>query len=476
MWISIKQLLINNRPLHKLKKFSALTLWLHQIPAYILSHTASLLIGLISVSILPRVLGLEQYGTYTLIIVTSNVVISLFGEWLVPSGIRFSSEDNLIWSILGWLAAFSSFLGVIVVGILLYNQHLFQYAYFGASLFTASMILSKPLTAYVRASLQQKLIIGYSFIGGLVPLLFGLSLFFVSRKLTWLIIGLSILPCVLFFIYSFKFRWFLLRPEINLLQHVLRFGFPIVITSIGSQILQFADRYMLALFKTHIDVGIYNVTYNLSDKVLGLGYSILFSSMYPIGSRFWAQGEEAEARNLLVNLFKFSGIFAGSFICFQAVSGVSLVKLLAGEAFCPPSLIPFIIAFSSWLWFIGILQHQPFEWSKRTLWITLMTFLSAILNLLLNLLLIPTWGMIGAAAATLFSYAAYLIICTFTSKTYGYYGLVWQPWIVLGTGLAAFLLWYSFKGSASLWKGILISLFYITLSLWSLFLNKGRVK
>lgn len=473
MWPSIRQLWATEGPMGA-EESSVRARWLGQIPAYILSHGVAFLTGLVSIAILPRILGPEQYGAYALIMATANMAASLFGEWLVPSGIRLSSEvpHGFIWNTLGWMAVFSSILGGVAVGALLSGQQLSPHVGLWASLFAVAMILSKASMAYIRTTLDRRLIAGYTFVSSLGSLLLSLSLFLVGRHLTWLIVGLSIAPWSLFLIYSFKFRWFLTQPRLDLVQSVLRFGLPIAITSIGGQILQVADRYMLALFKTHADVGIYNATYNLSDKFLGLCFSVLFSSMYPVASHAWARGNRADAESLLVNLFRFMTIVAGAFAWFQAASGVSFIRLLAGEAFRPPSLVPVLVALGSWIWFTGILQHQPLEWDKRTLWVTAMTLFTAILNLALNWILIPSLGVIGAAIATLVSYSAYLLVCTFVTKHYGYYARVWEVWVILGTSLGAFLLWYRFQGNAGLLQGTLAALVYVGLGLGSRLLLK----
>jgi len=436
------------------QKLTLQGIWLRQIPAYLLSHLAPLLVGLISVSLLPRIMNPDEYGTYALIVVTTNFVSSICGDWLVPSGIRLSSDKgHLIWEALGWIAFLFSFLGMLTVWILLHRE-VTTPIWIGAGLFTMTIILSKPFIAYIRATLQSKLISGYSVVITFGSLLLSLGFYLASKNLLWFIVGMGIAPFVSFIIYSFMFKWLFLFPQFHIWQIIFRFGLPIAITSVGGQVLQFADRYMIAILMSKVDVGIYNVTYNLTDKVLGLIFSILFSSMYPVGSRAWALGKKADAEGLLVNLSNLTAALSGSFIWFQAVSGVTLVRWLAGELFNPPSLVPVLVAGGSWLWFTGILQHQPFEWDQRTLWITIMTLSAAGLNLVLNWFFIPLWGMTGAAAATLASYACYLALCTFLSYKH-YNGRLWRIRDALRIGLGALILWYWFDGKAPLWQGVL---------------------
>ena len=435
--------------------------WFHQIPAYLISHLAPLIVGLISVSLLPRVMGPDEYGTYALIVATASLAASIWGDWLVPSGIRLSSDrGSLVWEALGWIAFLFSLIGMLTVWALLIRE-MSAPVWMGAGLFATSMILSKPFVAYIRATLQRKLISGFSVVATLGSLLLSLGLYIVSKNLVWFIIGMGIVPWASFVIYSFKFKWFLGLPQLHIWKIIFRFGLPIAITSVGGQVLQFADRYIIAVFMSKAEVGIYNVTYNLAAKVLGLAFSIFFSSMYPIGSRAWALGKKVDAQSLLGDLSILTTTLSGTFIWFQAVSGVTLVRWLAGAPFSPPSLVPVLVAGGSWLWFIGILQHQPFEWDQHTLWITAMTLSAAGLNLILNWILVPLWGITGSAAATLASYASYLALCTFLShKYYSNRSRVWQIQHVFGIGLGALILWYWFDGKAPLWQGVLMASVY----------------
>ena len=469
------------RDIDTIHKFSVQNLWFQQIPAYILSSIAPLIVGIVNVSLLPRIMGSQTYGVYALVIITSNMVASVAGEWLLPSGIRLASDTrgNQIWNTLGWISFFCTLIAIIIVGMLLIKQSISISVWVAALFYTVTMVVSKPFIAYIRFSLQRKLVAGYALFSSLGSLIFGFGLYIIFKSLGWFIAGLSIIPFITFITYCLKFKCFLKRPELTAWKSILRFGLPIVITSIGGQLLQFVDRYMLALFKAYTDVGIYNIAYNLSDKLLGVGFSILFSSMYPVGTRVWSAGNQIEAKILLTNLFSFLGLFAGAFLWFQSVSGVSVIRWMAGNEFMPPSLIPMVVTLGSWLWYTGIIQHQPFEWDKRTIWITAMTLLSAILNLVLNWVLIPLWGMTGAAIATLISYAFYLTLCTLIGRIY-YKVRVWRLRIVLGASLSALILWYLFRGNGLLWQGLLAAFLYVILYIAlvgsKLFVNVLRTK
>ena len=77
-----------------------------------------------------------------------------------------------------------------------------------------------------------------------------------------------------------------------------------------------------------------------------------------------------------------------------------------------------IIAFSGLLAGIGQIFINTLLIVKKTKVPTYISFAAAILNLLINLLLIPSVGIIGAALSTLLSYFFMAILCTHISLKY----------------------------------------------------------
>jgi O-antigen/teichoic acid export membrane protein len=67
--------------------------------------------------------------------------------------------------------------------------------------------------------------------------------------------------------------------------------------------------------------------------------------------------------------------------------------------------LTFLIAAGVMLWGVSVMLTQVFYGARRTLPVGVVTVAAALLNLLLNLLLVPVWGVSGAAFATLVSYA-----------------------------------------------------------------------
>jgi O-antigen/teichoic acid export membrane protein len=80
-------------------------------------------------------------------------------------------------------------------------------------------------------------------------------------------------------------------------------------------------------------------------------------------------------------------------------------------------VVPFI-ALSFALWGCLSVVSAPFYLRDRTKWLGSLTALSGLANLLLNYLLVPGYGMMGAATATLICYAALFLVTAFIGRRY----------------------------------------------------------
>jgi hypothetical protein len=134
-----------------------------------------------------------------------------------------------------------------------------------------------------------------------------------------------------------------------------------------------------------------------------------------------------------------------------------LAKILLGPKFREGSIImPFILA-GVFLFNIGLYVHKPFEITGRTKTMVICGLTSAAINLFFCFLLIPPFGYLGAAYATMLSYLLYAV-CV------GYLGRRLIPWrldvnritahsVVILLGIAViFSIQHFTAGLPSLWN------------------------
>jgi O-antigen/teichoic acid export membrane protein len=213
----------------------------------------------------------------------------------------------------------------------------------------------------------------------------------------------QLLSTFVFFCYSFiiLFREYKFSIDRGILKNSLNYSLPLVPHSLSGWTLDLIDRVLLNNLKSTADVGIYNVGYKLGS-ILDFFISSVHLTMSPW---FMENVAEEKGKKLIIRISEFL-IYVYSFIalciCFFSKE---LFAILLSKEFRDANVILPYITFSYVIigayYFFG---YPLFYDTKRTKLINIATFVSAALNVVLNLFLIPKYGMIGASAATLLSF------------------------------------------------------------------------
>lgn len=200
------------------------------------------------------------------------------------------------------------------------------------------------------------------------------------------------------------------KPSFSWLRPYFKFGIVLVPSGYAIWVLNSLDRVFLAQYHTLSDIGVYSICFTL-------GYTLIQVFVNPIWSLFPTKAAELYNLNKLHEL---STLFNQSiklicWIVFPSILGLLVVgnhvlMLLTTEEFAHGSVvIPIILGgylalmLSSYFETILSLRHKQ-------VYSTYLTVIAAIVNIVLNFLLIPKYSYFGAAAATSLSFGLQLIL------------------------------------------------------------------
>lgn len=204
--------------------------------------------------------------------------------------------------------------------------------------------------------------------------------------------------------------WFDFRKfDVKLLKQMLLIAVPLVPNFIIYWIFNSSDRVMIANLLDVTQVGIYSV-----GSKLGHASQLIYTA-FAGGWQYFAfstmnEGDQVKTNSLV---FEYLGII--SFLCTMFICIIS--RPLYAFLFPPEYMAGYII--SPYLFLAPLLQMlfqvaaNQFLVVKNTWPNMLILFSGAVLNVLLNLLLIPAIGIEGAALATLAGYFISDVICMF---------------------------------------------------------------
>ena len=194
-----------------------------------------------------------------------------------------------------------------------------------------------------------------------------------------------------------------------------RFSYPLILAGILSASVAVIDRFIIDHFLGTSEVGIYSFSYRIA-LVINIFVISLRSAWTPYSIRLYNQG------NYSVEFGKsLTKIIAAGFMIFLVVSifiddlfkvhlaGLNLFdpQYRSGIEIIPIVLIAYIL--SSLVTYYSVYPYV----SGKSIHFLISDAIALIINLALNFILIPLYGIMGAAIATFFSYfgnAVYLVI------------------------------------------------------------------
>lgn len=194
--------------------------------------------------------------------------------------------------------------------------------------------------------------------------------------------------------------------NIQYFKYGLMIGFPIVFHSLSQQLLGQSDRVMMQFFNIGADeIGIYSLFYTLSS-VLSTILSALNNSWCPfyyddINEKKWNIVNK-KCQNY-IELFTVLSI--GFLLLAREVS-----YLMADSSYWIGIKVIPILTFAVYFTFMYQFPVNFEFFHKKTKIIAIGTVGAGVLNIILNFIMIPLWGMYGAAVATAISYLALFFV------------------------------------------------------------------
>lgn len=190
-----------------------------------------------------------------------------------------------------------------------------------------------------------------------------------------------------------------------LLKAALVFSLPLIPHFLSGWLLRAADRWILDFYRSESEVGVYFLAMQLASLIS----LVMFSTNDAIGPRLLARfrddgkkGAQAfHARVFPLYLATASTLAAGAILV-----GPVAVRIVSHGKITHVSLLISLLACG----FVASTLYVPFSNAffamKTTQRLFLLTASSAVLSLIMNLLLIPIWGAVGAASSLLIAYVA----------------------------------------------------------------------
>lgn len=273
---------------------------------------------------------------------------------------------------------------------------------------------------------------------------------------------------IVYIVINFKY----LKPNINIsiVKTALKYGVPLIPHSVGAWILMSSDRFFLNMYSTKEELGIYGLGYQFGMLVYFLIVAI--NKAYVPFFFKTAVEEKENASSIFQDIIKYYLILIISIGFGLSLFAKEIVLIMAqSESFYPAySVVPLISLAYVFNGFYYMSVNGIF-YSKKTYILPFSTGVSAVVATILNYLLIPNYGMYGAAIATVAAYITLFIATYYYSQKFYYIKWQWKN-IILNGGICIAIYYVGTINISNLFFSILfkILLFFVYIGL--LFLLK----
>ncbi len=239
-----------------------------------------------------------------------------------------------------------------------------------------------------------------------ITLFFVLGLNFVDNvQVLWLMQFIGVLVGLIFFlpkykIYSSKFK----IAYRTFFKKYMRFAGPLMFMAIWAWFNNYFDKYAIEYFLSMEEVGNYNASYSVGSKLFLFLSPLFMVLLTPVVYSLVNLNVKKQTIKKYV-LYYF--IIAIPMLVTIYYLKDFIGSILLSENYKAGFSIIFWIALAFFIYTLTKLFELLFYAEQRTKVIMTGNIISAILNIFLNVLLIPIWGLLGAALATLIGFSAY---------------------------------------------------------------------
>jgi len=189
----------------------------------------------------------------------------------------------------------------------------------------------------------------------------------------------------------------------------LHYSLPLIPNALLFWVINLSDRFFIAHMLDLSQVGIYSASYSLGQLATFFLTPISFV-LFPTVSRLWGEGKQSEVRNYMQNSLKYYLLLSVPSVFGIYYLAPFVLKGLATQEFVTSRLLVLYVVLGFFC--IGIYQIYLYviHLREKTRYLPLVFLVVALLNVGLNLVLIPKMGITGAAFSTFVAFLVQMII------------------------------------------------------------------
>jgi O-antigen/teichoic acid export membrane protein len=200
----------------------------------------------------------------------------------------------------------------------------------------------------------------------------------------------------------------LLKFNIQIAKEMLYYGIPLVFSTISTMILTLSDRFYLKFYYNLSEVGIFNLSYKIASVINIIIIQSFQLGFLPIAFKKY---EEGNTQVFFIKVLKYYSTILMIFVVILSIFSKEIILLLAEnkEYFESYYFVP-IIAFTFYIKGIQYNYSLGLHFVKKTKYNVYVVLTGVIINLILNFLFVPKFGIWGATISSVIAGIVILIM------------------------------------------------------------------
>jgi len=398
------------------------------VAATFISKILIIAMGLLASIIVARTLGPSGKGILAALGAMVGIALQFGNLGIHGANTYFTAKDK---SKASSLVGNSFWLALIIGLILLSSTYLFLFQHPGALGnidFRLAMIALMVVPFALLTYFWQNILVGLNKIKPYnLILIIQQFLYLIGAIIILLVFKKGIFPLVIFntltaviisFLFGFyliKIKEFSLKLNKDLIQKSLAYGFKIYLSCFFAYLVLRSDLFILNYFRGSAETGIYSIAAGFVDGIFLLP-AIIGLLLLPKAVENLGQSGELIAKTTRISFIIIGIICFGTIIC-----GRPAINLMFGSVF-DKSFIPLLILIPGAFFFaLETIIAQYFAAHNRLISIIYYWIIATILNIGLNIVFIPIYGMIAAAASSLLAYSLVFFLVSFKFLAINHY-------------------------------------------------------
>jgi len=229
-----------------------------------------------------------------------------------------------------------------------------------------------------------------------------------------------------------------LKFSFGQLGRLLVFGAPLVLTGVPTMITNVGDRYLLNLFASAHEVGIYS----LATKVrMALSLAVFDPFVFVYAAFIFSIAKEQDAPCIYARTTTYLAMVAIPVALAVALFSPEVVRILAPASYGAAAAVVPVALLGEFLWGIAAQFEIGIYLTGHTMWKPVAAIVASVMSLAGNFLLIPRYGPLGAAWAYVGARLPYCIVLYLCSNRLYHIPYEWRRLATVGgCGLLCYVL------------------------------------